>query len=96
MPSPAPWGSLLEEDPEELVDTLGRANYDHKPSMLQDVLAHRPTEIGTLNEALVAQARACGVPAPVNAAVADLIRGAERSWSAGSAEHAGSPADVGA
>ncbi len=89
-------GIALEEDPEELVDTLGRANYDHKPSMLQDVLAHRPTEIGTLNEALVAQARACGVPAPVNAAVADLIRCAERSWSAGSAEHAGSPADVGA
>jgi len=71
----------FEEDPEVLVDRLGRANYDHKPSMLQDVQAHRPTEIGTLNEALVARARACGVPAPVNAAVADLIRGVEQSWS---------------
>ena len=78
----------FEDDPEALVDTLGRANYDHKPSMLQDVLAHRPTEIGTLNEALVAQARACGVPAPVNAAVADLIRGVERSWTDGSAADA--------
>jgi 2-dehydropantoate 2-reductase len=75
-------GIVFEEDPEELVDRLGRANYDHKPSMLQDVLARRPTEIGTLNEALVAQARACGVPAPVNAVVADLIRGVERSWTA--------------
>jgi 2-dehydropantoate 2-reductase len=73
-------GIGFEDDPEELVDTLGRANYDHKPSMLQDVLARRATEIGSLNEALVAQARACGVPAPVNAAVADLIRGVERSW----------------
>jgi 2-dehydropantoate 2-reductase len=73
-------GIAFEDDPEELVDTLGRANYDHKPSMLQDVLARRSTEIGTLNEALVGQARECGVPAPVNAAVADLIRGVERSW----------------
>jgi 2-dehydropantoate 2-reductase len=73
-------GIVLEDDPEQLVDTLGRANYDHKPSMLQDVLARRPTEIGTLNAGLVAQARACGVPAPVNEAVVDLIRGVEHSW----------------
>lgn len=73
-------GIVFEEDPEVLVETLGRANYDHKPSMLQDVLAQRPTEIGTLNEALVTQARACGVPTPVNAAVADLIRGVEERW----------------
>ena len=73
-------GITFEEDPEELVDTLGRANYAHKPSMLQDVQARRPTEIGTLNEALVAQAQACGVPVPVNAAVARLIRGVEQSW----------------
>ena len=73
-------GITLEGDPEELVDTLGRANYDHKPSMLQDVLAHRPTEIGTLNEGLVAQADVCGIPAPVNRAVAALIRGREDSW----------------
>ena len=87
-------GIVFEEDPEELVDRLGRANYDHKPSMLQDVLAHRPTEIGTLNEALVAQARACGVPAPVNAAVSDLIRGIELSWTAGLVEPNAPPADV--
>jgi len=73
-------GIVLEDDPEELVDTLGRANYDHKPSMLQDVLARRPTEIGTLNEGLVAQARRCGVPTPVNQAVVELIRGLEDSW----------------
>jgi 2-dehydropantoate 2-reductase len=73
-------GITLEDDPEELVDTLGRANYDHRPSMLQDVLAHRPTEIGTLNEGLVVQADACGIPAPVNRAVAALVRGLEHSW----------------
>jgi 2-dehydropantoate 2-reductase len=73
-------GIVLEEDPEELVDTLGRANYHHKPSMLQDVIARRATEIGTLNEGLVAQARACGLATPVNQAVAGLIRGVEASW----------------
>ena len=35
------------------MDTAGRANHDHKPSMLQDVPVHRPPEIGTLNEGLV-------------------------------------------
>jgi 2-dehydropantoate 2-reductase len=73
-------GIAFEEDPEELVDTLGRANYDHKPSMLQDVLARRGTEIGTLNEGLVHAARGCGLAAPINEAVAELIRGVERSW----------------
>ena len=73
-------GIALEDDPEELVDTLGRANYDHKPSMLQDVLARRPTEIGTLNGGLVGEARTVGVAVPVNEAVVDLIRGLEDSW----------------
>jgi 2-dehydropantoate 2-reductase len=78
-------GIAFEDDPEELVDRLGRANYGHKPSMLQDVLARRPTEIGTLNEGLVGAGRACGVPTPVNEAVADLIRGLEASWTAAGA-----------
>jgi 2-dehydropantoate 2-reductase len=73
-------GISLDDDPEELVDTLGRANYDHKPSMLQDVLARRRTEIGTLNEGLVAQARTVGVAVAVNQAVVELIRGLEDSW----------------
>jgi 2-dehydropantoate 2-reductase len=77
----------LEEDPAELVKTLGRANYDHKPSMLQDVLARRPTEIGTLNEGLVTQADAFGIPAPVNRAVAALIRGVEDSWTRKNGSH---------
>ena len=50
--------------------------------MLQDVLAHRATEIATLNEGIVAPAGPCGVPAPVNRAVVELIRGLERSWTA--------------
>jgi 2-dehydropantoate 2-reductase len=73
-------GIVFEDDPEVLVDTLAVANYDHKPSMLQDVLARRPTEIGTLNDGLVAQARAVEVAVPVNEAVVDLVRGLEDSW----------------
>jgi 2-dehydropantoate 2-reductase len=48
--------------------------------MLQDVLARRPTEIGTLNEGLVAEADTRGIAAPVNRAVAALVRGLEDSW----------------
>jgi 2-dehydropantoate 2-reductase len=73
-------GITLEDDPDELVDTLGRANYDHKPSMLQDVLAQRPTEIGSLNGGLVAAADTCGIDVPVNRTVVALIRGLEDSW----------------
>ena len=38
------------------------------------------TEIATLNEGLVAQARAVGVAVAVNQAVVDLIRGLEDGW----------------
>jgi 2-dehydropantoate 2-reductase len=73
-------GIELEGDPERLIFEAGRTNYDHKPSMLQDVLARRPTEIGTLNGGIAAQGRAVGVSTPLNDMVVELIRGLERSW----------------
>ncbi|WP_165664437.1 ketopantoate reductase family protein [Metapseudomonas otitidis] len=36
----------------------------HKPSMLQDVLAGRPTEIASINGEVIARARQAGVPVP--------------------------------
>ena len=74
-------GITLDGDPDVLVDTAGRANHDHRPSMLQDVDAHRPTEIGAINGGLVAAARECGVQVPRNEVIVDLIAGLERSWS---------------
>ncbi|WP_353228620.1 ketopantoate reductase family protein [Novosphingobium sp.] len=46
----------------------------HQASMLQDRLAGRAPEIDAINGAVVAHARALGVPVPVTAALADLVR----------------------
>lgn len=46
----------------------------HLPSMLQDRLAGRRTEIDTINGAIVRAGAAAGVPTPVTATLADLVR----------------------
>lgn len=46
----------------------------HKPSMLQDVEAGRPTEVDAILGALVAHAASCGVDAPHLLTCASLIR----------------------
>jgi len=73
-------GIVLEEDPLELVERLGRQNYVHRPSMLQDVTARRPTEIAQLNGGVVRAGRECGVPTPLNQAICDLVTGVEHGW----------------
>ena len=47
---------------------------DHESSMLQDLRAGRPTEIDALCGAVVRLGAGAGVPTPVNAALATLIR----------------------
>jgi hypothetical protein len=55
--------------------------YDHawerynKPSMLQHLEAGRATEIEALNGALVKKAKSLGIPTPVNATIAAIVRG---------------------
>ena len=66
----------------ELVDRLIAEAYDHKPSMLQDVLARRPTEIDVLNGGVCAEGRRLGVPTPGHDAMVALVHGLERSWPA--------------
>jgi 2-dehydropantoate 2-reductase len=73
-------GIEFEEDPAELVYSAAKANYGHRPSMLQDVTAHRPTEIATLNGGVVRAGEEAGVDVPLHRAIVDLIRGVERSW----------------
>ncbi len=52
----------------------------NKISMLQDVEARRPTEIGCLNEALAAEGGRLGVPCPTHRAVALLVRAIEGEY----------------
>jgi 2-dehydropantoate 2-reductase len=49
----------------------------NRSSMLQDVERGRPTEIGALNEAVMAEGARVGVPTPYNRAVSALIRDLE-------------------
>jgi 2-dehydropantoate 2-reductase len=50
---------------------------DNRVSMLQDVEAGRPTEIGNLNEVIVSEGRRFNIPTPYNEAVYWLTRGVE-------------------
>ena len=73
-------GVELDADPMAMLDdAVGRA-YGHRASMLQDVLAHRSTEVDVLNGGSVAAARAVGLDAPLNAAIVDLVHGIELGW----------------
>ena len=79
-------GITLDDDPLAVIDEA--VTYAHRPSMLQDVLARRPTEIDVLNGGIVRGAREAGVPVPLNQAVTALINGLEQSWAkAGATAH---------
>ena len=73
-------GVELDSDPDELVDHAREVAYDHKASMLQDVQAHRPTEVDFLNGGIARFGREAGVPTPLNEAIVALIKGLERSF----------------
>jgi 2-dehydropantoate 2-reductase len=75
-------GIVLDADPEELIDHAARPDvaYGHKASMLQDVEAHRATEVDYLNGGIARFGRELGVPTPLNDAITALVKGLEASW----------------
>jgi 2-dehydropantoate 2-reductase len=73
-------GIALDSDPDAMITRAAAENHDHRPSMLQDVLARRPTEIDTLNGGIVRAGGAVGVPTPLHAAIATLIGGLEAGY----------------
>lgn len=56
-----------------------------RASMLGDVLAHRRTEIDTINGAAIRYAEQCGVAAPLNRALYALVKGLEKAMELGEA-----------
>jgi 2-dehydropantoate 2-reductase len=56
------------------VDEAIAEAYDHKPSMLQDVLARRATEIDVLNGGIAAEGRRVGVPTPLHDCMVALVK----------------------
>ena len=73
-------GIATDKDPAAMVEEAIEVAYDHKPSMLQDVLARRRTEVDVLNGGVAAQGRLAGVPTPRHDAMVALVHGLERSW----------------
>lgn len=64
----------LPEDPLAAVSAVCRATAANRSSMLQDVERGRPTEIDSINGAIVHRGRQLGIATPLNEAVWQLVR----------------------
>jgi 2-dehydropantoate 2-reductase len=74
-------GIDLHDDPWEMNVLATRRGSAHYPSMLEDVEAHRPTEVELINGSLVREARRHGVEAPLQTALYRLVKAREASYS---------------
>ena len=70
----------LHDDPWEMNVHATKRGSAHYPSMLEDVEAHRPTEVDLITGALVREAERVGVPVPLHTAMYRLIKAREESW----------------
>jgi 2-dehydropantoate 2-reductase len=79
-------GVELYEDPWEMnVEATshgqtGDEDYAHAPSMLEDVRARRATEVDWITGAIVREAAAAGIDAPINETLYRLVKARELSW----------------
>ncbi|MGE7472566.1 ketopantoate reductase family protein [Bosea sp. NPDC003192] len=62
-----------------MLDHAFASHRAHKPSMLQDILAGRPTEIETINGAVVAEAARLGREVPITETLLKLVRMRDRT-----------------
>ncbi|MBM4286101.1 MAG: 2-dehydropantoate 2-reductase [Deltaproteobacteria bacterium] len=70
-------GLALTVDPDTRLREVCAATAANLSSMLQDVLAGRPTEIAALNGQVVARAKTHGLPTPVNYCLTRLLEALE-------------------
>jgi 2-dehydropantoate 2-reductase len=75
-------GIELHDDPWEMNVLATKRGSAHYPSMLEDVEAHRGTEIELITGSLVCEAERHGVPVPLHSLLYALVRGKEASWQA--------------
>jgi 2-dehydropantoate 2-reductase len=73
-------GVALHDDPWEMNVLATQRGSAHFPSMLEDVEAARPTEVELINGALVREAQAHGVEAPLQNALYALVKGREAAY----------------
>jgi 2-dehydropantoate 2-reductase len=74
-------GGALHDDPCEMNVLATQRGSAHLPSMLEDVQAHRRTEIDHITGALVREAERLGVPVPLHTALWRLVKAREESYS---------------
>jgi 2-dehydropantoate 2-reductase len=73
-------GIELHDDPWEMNVLATQRGSAHYPSMLEDVDAHRETEIELISGSLVREAEQHGVEVPLHRMLYALVRGKEESW----------------
>ena len=73
-------GIELHDDPWEMNVLATQRGSAHYPSMLEDVDAHRETEIELITGSLVREAERRDVPVPLHRLLYALVRGKEASW----------------
>ena len=73
-------GIELHDDPWEMNVLATQRGSAHYPSMLEDVDAHRETEIELITGSLVREAERRDVPVPLHRLLYTLVRGKEASW----------------
>jgi 2-dehydropantoate 2-reductase len=85
-------GVALRDDPWEMNllavarGESAHSDYAHRPSMLEDVLARRATEIEFITGALVREAERVGVAVPLSTAMYRLVGAREASWAPSATE----------
>ena len=73
-------GIELHDDPWEMNVLATRRGSAHYPSMLEDVEAHRQTEIELITGSLVREAEQRHVPVPLHTMMYGLVKAKEASW----------------
>ncbi len=73
-------GIDLHDDPWEMNVLATKRGSAHYPSMLEDVEAHRQTEIELITGSLVREAERHEVRVPLHTALYALVRGKQESW----------------
>jgi 2-dehydropantoate 2-reductase len=73
-------GIELYDDPWSMNVHATKRGSTHRPSMLEDVEAKRPTEIEPINGSLVSEAQRVHVDVPLQRAIYALVRGKEGSY----------------
>jgi 2-dehydropantoate 2-reductase len=74
-------GVHLWEDPWEMNVLATQRGHRHSPSMLEDVKAHRPTEVDLITGSLVREAQKVDLAMPLHTALYALVKAKEASYS---------------